>query len=315
MADDISAPAPARAPAPLWHAFTQLALVVLIFGTSWPLLKSGIQAGATPIWFAAARACCGALGAFALVSALGLLRWPTRRDWPIILSNGILQLALFFALGNLALRYIPAGRSAVLAYTTTLWLVPLEALAGGSRLDLWRGLGLLAGLSGVAVLLNPLAVDWSRPGVLTGHVFLLLAALSWAVAIFHGRRHPWDGLSPLQVLPWQMAVASMVLVSLAAVAEPAGRLPVVPPVVLTLIYVGLLGGPAAIWSATSVSRALPTLVSSLGFLGVPVLGVIVSTLWLGESLTPPLIVGAVLVLLGLAIVALGIDRQRRRTAS
>ena len=128
--------------APLWHAFTQLALVVLIFGTSWPLLKSGIQAGATPIWFAAARACCSTLSAFAFVGALGLLRWPTRRDWPIILSNGILQLALFFALGNLALRYIPAGRSAVLAYTTTLWLVPLEVLTGGSRLDLWRGLAL-----------------------------------------------------------------------------------------------------------------------------------------------------------------------------
>jgi drug/metabolite transporter (DMT)-like permease len=96
---------------------------------------------------------------FAFVGALGLLRRPTRRDWPIILSNGILQLALFFALGNLVLRYIPAGRSAVLAYTTTLWLVPLEALAGGSRLDLWCGLGLFAGLSGVAVLLNPLPLD------------------------------------------------------------------------------------------------------------------------------------------------------------
>jgi len=36
---------------------------------------------------------------------------------------------------------------------------------------------------------------------------------------------------------------------------------------------------------------LPTLVSSLGRLGVPVVGVIVSTLWLGESLTPALLVG------------------------
>ncbi len=312
MADDVGAAAPPSAQAPLWHAFAQLALVVFIFGTSWPLLKSGIQAGATPIWFAAARACCSALGAFAFVSALGLLRWPTRRDWPIILSNGILQLALFFALTNLALRYIPAGRSAVLAYTTTLWLAPLEVLTGGSRLDLWRGLGLLAGLSGIAVLLNPLALDWSRHDVLTGHGFLLLAALSWAVAIFHARRHAWDGLSPLEVLPWQMAVASLVLLPFAAFAEPAGRLPAVPTVVLTLAYVGLLGGPIAIWAATSVSRALPTLVSSLGFLGVPVLGVIVSTLWLGESLTTPLVGGAALVLLGIVIVALATDRQRRR---
>ena len=45
------------------------------------------------------------------------------------------------------------------------------------------------------------------------------------------------------------------------------------------------------------------------------LGVIVSTLWLGESLTLPLVIGAVLVLLGIVIVALGFDRERRREAS
>jgi len=132
------------------------------------------------------------LGAFAFVGALGLLRWPTRRDWPIILSNGILQLALFFALGNLALRYIPAGRSAVLAYTTTLWLVPLEALAGGSRLDLWRGLGLVAGLSGVAVLLNPLALDWSRRRTGAGrHRF---DSLAWR--ILDATSRDWRGARP-----------------------------------------------------------------------------------------------------------------------
>jgi drug/metabolite transporter (DMT)-like permease len=84
---------------------------------------------------------------------------------------------------------------------------------------------------------------------------------------------------------------------------------------VALAYVGLFGGPVAIWAATSVSRDLPTLVSSLGFLGVPVVGVIVSTLWLGESLPPALLVGAGLVLLGLVVVALATDRQTRREAS
>jgi drug/metabolite transporter (DMT)-like permease len=307
-AGNAAAPATPSAPAPRWHAFAQLALVGLIFGTSWPVLKNGIEAGATPLWFTAARACCGTLGGFALVGALGLLRWPRRRDRPIILSVGILQLAAFFTLTNLALRYIPAGRSAVLAYTTTLWLVPLEALTGGERLDLPRSLGLLAGLGGVAVLLNPLALDWSQPDVLISHVLLLLAALGWAIAIFHARRHAWDGFSPLQALPWQMLVASLAVIVLAAIAEPAGRLPAVPAVTFALIYVGLFGGPVATWAATSVARDLPTLVSSLGFLGVPVVGVIVSTLWLGEPLTPPLLVGAALIFLGLVVVALANDR-------
>jgi drug/metabolite transporter (DMT)-like permease len=284
-------------------AYAQLAAVALIFGTSWPLLKQGVAAGATPVWFAAGRASCSTLGAFALVAALRLLRLPRQRDLPIILSTGALQLAAFFVLSNLGLRFVPAGRSVLLAYTTSLWLVPLEAVTGGDRLNMQRALALVAGLAGVVVLLNPLAIDWTEPGVLAGHGLLLLAALSWAFAILHARRHSWQGFSPLQALPWQTLVATVLLVPLAAFAEPEGRLPAVPAVIVTLVYLGFFGGPIAIWAATSVSRALPPLVSSIGFLWVPVIGIMVSTLWLGEPLTLPLLLGAALVLIGLVVVA------------
>ncbi len=98
-------------------AFAQLALVAFIFGTSWPLLKQGIAAGATPLWFAVGRASCSALGAFVLVAALRLLRLPRWSDLPIIISIGALQLGLFFALSNLGLRLVPAGQSALLHMT------------------------------------------------------------------------------------------------------------------------------------------------------------------------------------------------------
>jgi drug/metabolite transporter (DMT)-like permease len=293
-------------------AYVQLAIVALIFGISWPLLKQAVAAGATPVWLAAARAGCSTLGAFALVAALRLLRVPRRRDLPIIFSNGALQLAAFFALGNLGLRFVPAGRSVLLAYTTSLWLAPLEAVTGGDRLNVRRTLALVAGLAGVAVLLNPLAIDWTDSGVLVGHGFLLLAALSWALAIFHTRRHSWQGFSPLQALPWQTLVATALLVPLAAIAEPEGHLPAVPSVILTLLYSGFFGGPIAIWAATAASRALPSLVSSIGFLGVPVIGIVVSTLWLGEPLTLPLFLGAVLVLIGLIVVATAQPRRLSR---
>jgi drug/metabolite transporter (DMT)-like permease len=92
-------------------------------------------------------------------------------------------------------------------------------------------------------------------------------------------------------------------VPLAAVTEPEGSLPAAPSVIVTLVYLGFLGGPIAIWAATAASRALPSLVSSIGFLGVPVIGIIVSTVWLGEPLTLPLFLGAALVLIGLVVVA------------
>jgi drug/metabolite transporter (DMT)-like permease len=43
-------------------------------------------------------------------------------------------------------------------------------------------------------------------------------------------------------------------------------------------------------------------VTSLGFLGVPAIGLVISTLWLGEAITPSLVLGAVLIALGLILV-------------
>jgi drug/metabolite transporter (DMT)-like permease len=280
-------------------AFGQLAVVVVLFGVSWPVMKLGLANGATPIWFAAGRADLGAVASFALVLSLRRLRLPAPSDLPIIASIGVLQLSAFFVLINLGLRLVSAGRSAVLAYTTSLWLVPLAALAG-ERIGGRRMVGVALGLAGIVVLIDPLAID-ATGEVLAGYGFLLTAALCWALAILHSRRHAWR-LSPLQALPWQMLVAAILLTGLAAAIEPQGRMAPSSPAVLALLYLGVLAGPVATWAATSVARALPMLVSSIGFLGTPVVGIVLATLWLNEPLSATLLLGASLVLVGVAVV-------------
>src|SRR5437764_5847086 len=108
-------------------AYLQLGLNIVLFGLSWPMIKIGLQA-ASPLWFAAARATLSATTAFLLLAFLGRLKWPPRADWPIVLSVGALQLACFFAFANLGMQSLPAGRSSVLAYTASLWVVPLLLL-------------------------------------------------------------------------------------------------------------------------------------------------------------------------------------------
>ena len=262
-------------------------------------MKVGL-ADATPIWFAAVRAGLGTVVSFIMLAALGRLARPTRADLPIVLSIGILQLTCFFAFSCLGLRLVPAGRSALLAYTTSLWLVPLAALTG-ERIGARRIAGALAGLAGIAVLLDPFGLDWARLDVLLGYGLLLLAALCWALAIFHARRHVWH-LSPLEVLPWQLLLATVLLTLLAIAAEPGGHIAMTTPVLASLAYIGIVAGPLGSWGATSAARALPTVTSSVGFLGVPVLGVVVSTLWLGEPVNVSLVLGGLLVLAGLALV-------------
>jgi len=84
------------------RALLLLAIPVLLIGVGWPINKVAL-AGIPPLWFAAGRTVLSTLVAAFTLLALRQWRLPTRRDIPIIVSVGLLQLALFFALTNEAL--------------------------------------------------------------------------------------------------------------------------------------------------------------------------------------------------------------------
>lgn len=283
-------------------AWLQLGLVIVLFGLAWPVIRIGLGAS-TPIWMAAARATLSATTAFVLVAALKRLAWPGRADWPIILSVGALQLTCFFAFANLGVQIVPPGRSGVLAYTTMLWMVPLSWMVG-EKVGRRAFLGAALGAAGILVLVDPLRFDWSDRKVMLGHGWLLAAGFTWALAILHARRHSWR-MSPLDVLPWQMGVATVLLWLLAFTLEPAGHLDLQQPSLwIALLYLGVLAGPTATWAAVSVARALPPVTGSLGMLGVPLLGIASSVVLVGEPVTWPLAIGTTLVIAGIAIVIL-----------
>jgi drug/metabolite transporter (DMT)-like permease len=286
-------------------AYLQLAATVALFGLTWPFIKIGLAA-ATPVWLAAARASLSAMSAFALLALVGRLQWPTRADWPIVLSVGAFQLTLFFTFANLGVQIVPPGRSGVLAYTTMLWMVPLSLLVGepvGRRAIA----GALLGLLGIVVLIDPWRLDWSDRTVVEGHGWLLLAGFSWALAVLHARRHRWH-LQPLDVLPWQMSVATVLLWILAFVVEPHGHLDTGRAELwIALGYIGVFAGPTGTWAAVSVARALPPVTGALGMLGVPLLAIASSVVLVGEPITASLLIGTALIIGGIAIVIL--DRK------
>jgi drug/metabolite transporter (DMT)-like permease len=281
-------------------AWLQLAAAIVLFGVAWPIIKIGLTAG-TPVWMAAARASLSCATAFVLLTAMRRLATPTSADWPIILTVGAFQLTCFFAFANLGVQEVPAGRSGVLAYTTMLWMVPLSLLIGEPVG--WRGfVGAALGVAGIVVLVDPLRFDWSDARILAGHVWLLAAGFSWAIAIAHSRRHRWH-MSPLEVLPWQMLVASVLLWILAFLLEPNGYLdPDKGALWLSLIYLGIFAGPTATWASVSVARALPPITGALGMLGVPLLGIASSVVLLNEPITLPLALGTTLAIAGIAVV-------------
>jgi drug/metabolite transporter (DMT)-like permease len=288
-----------------------LITVVLAWGLLWPVNKVLLESF-SPLWVVAVRSAIAAIALFVLAMVRGRLSLPPRPDVPIVLSITLLHMVGFGALAAWGLHLVPTGRSVVLAYTTPLWVVPGAWLFLNERLTAMRIAGVLMGLAGLAVLFNPSTFDWTSRAAVLGNGAIVLGAFLWAASILHIRGHRWRS-TPLDLVPWEMLLATVIVTSLAwmidGVPAPAwsGRL------VALLLYAGIPGMAVAYWATALASRNLPAVTTSLGLLATPVLSVVVATLWLGEPLTRALVAAIVLILGGVALGATTQDSSRPRS--
>jgi drug/metabolite transporter (DMT)-like permease len=265
-------------------------------------MKIGIEF-IPPVFFGALRMFVGAAFMFIVVRAYGKITLPSYADWPMVVSVGVLQMAIPTALMHFSLSFVEAGRASLLAFTHPIWVAPLAFIFLRERLNWGTIGGLMVGMLGLLVLFNPFGFNWTDQDVLLGNGLLILSALSWAIGIVHVRLHNWNA-SPLALSPWQMLVSGMLLISLSLLREDPSETVWNQNLILVLTFVGIAATGFAYWGAVMVAKSLPAMVSSLGFLGVPIVGVLSSALLLSEPLTLTLKLGTGLILGGLVIMTL-----------
>lgn len=283
-------------------AFLALAAAVTSWGIGWPVNR-GILYYLTPLSGVAIRSAIAAVALFAIAAMQRRLSLPSRQDMPVVLSIALLHMVGYAVLVSVGLLFVPVGRSVVLAYTTPLWVTPGAALLLGERLTVPRAAGVVLGLAGLAVLFNPLAFDWHDKTALFGNGVLLAAAVLWAASILHIRAHRWQA-APFDLLPWEMALATLVLGVMAMTVDGWPRVEWTPNLIGLLLYSALPGSALAFWGAAVASRDLPAVTTSLGLLAAPVIGIAASALALGETPTLSLAVAVVLIIGGIALGAL-----------
>jgi drug/metabolite transporter (DMT)-like permease len=282
-------------------AFLLLGAIILVWGINWPVMKVGLGS-IPPFWFGGLRLLLGSISLFLVAAFRGRLTLPALADWPVVATVGLVQMAGFLALVNIALLHVPAGRSAVLCYTTPLWVAPGAALFLGETLSRRKLAGLALGLAGLLILFEPGSFDWSNHPLLLGNAFLLGAALLWALTILHIRGHRWHG-SALDLAPWQQLTGALPLLAVAFLVEGGpDAIDWKWSTLLVLAYNGPIASGFAYWAAVAVTRRLPALTSSLAFLAVPVMGLTASAVALGEHPQPALLLGFLLILIGLVLV-------------
>jgi len=212
----------------------------------------------------------------------------------------LLHMVGFAVLATLALQFVQAGRSTVLAYTSVLWAPLFAALFLGERVSPRRVIGLGLGILGLVVIFNPLTFDWRDGRAVFGNAALLAGALLWGISIVHNRAHTWRATA-FQLAPWQALLAAVILVGIAAATEGVPEIDWSVRSVLLLLFAGIPGTALAYWAVAVASSSLPAATTSIGLLGTPAVSVIVSMVMLGEQPTVSLILALVLILAGVIV--------------
>ena len=283
-------------------AFVLLVLLSLTWGFHWVVVKTGLDY-MPPLTYGTLRLLGGLLTMLVILGVQRRISLPPRADVPIILSIGFGQIASGILITHLALEAVPAGRSSVLLYSMPLWVAVLLYLRFRTKPRRNELIGLVLGVGGIVILINPTVINWTIPGEVLGTLGLICAAIFWAGVAIHVRRHRWVS-RPLDLQPW-MLIAALVPVTLAALLLESGRtIRWEPATVLILLYSGPLATAFAHWASQSITRSLGALASGIGFLAVPVIGLASGAVFLHESLGPLDIAGFALVLAGIAATSL-----------
>lgn len=285
-----------------YRILSLFAFIIFSWGLAWPVNKIGLMY-MSPLWYTAIRLIIGTSTMMALVIGLKKFSIPKFKEYPLIIIIGLLQISVYIFLANIGLAYLPAGRSSLIAYTTPLWVMPATAIFFHEREGWLRWLGFFLGLGGLTILLSPWDMNWHDPHVLFGSAMLLLASLSWAISMLAARYMHWSK-PPLELMPWQLLIGTLPILIFAFIKEPHLTVTWNSALILSLAYTGVLVTGLSYWSGLVITRELPTLIASLGFLLVPVFSLFLSAMFMHEQITIPTLIAIVSILAGLVCVIL-----------
>jgi drug/metabolite transporter (DMT)-like permease len=294
---------------PRWQAIALIATLSLIWGYNWVMMKVAVTY-APPFAFAALRFLGGAIVLMVTLKLMGrsLKARELRPRWRVIMLIGLLQTALCFGLVTWALATGAAGRSAVLNYTMPLWVLVFSVLILKEKVPGAQWGAAALALIGIVLI----SVAGGKSGSLPAVMLALGAGLTWGLGVVVTKRATRVApIDPLALTAWQM-LAGALMICVVALIVPEGPIDWSPGFITALLYNIGPATPLAYVIWFTLLNRLDAGLASLGILLTPLLGLLLSTLQLGER--PGLVEGVGMGLILLAIAGLGwvSGRQARK---
>ena len=279
-------------------------LLLLILGTIWGSSYLFIKVAVVEIpvmTLITGRLLLAAIILWILHWVLGQSMQHSKSLWKTYAVMGILSGALPYSLIAWGERYIPSSLAALLQATMPIFTVILAIfLSDDGRMTWTRVIGIVVGFVGVGILVAPDILHGMQANLL-GQLAIVLSSASYAGAAIFARKR-LRGQPPLASTTGQMTMGAILTLPLSLLIDRPFHLSPSLPAVASWLSLTVLGTVIAyIIYYALIERTSATFVSTVTYV-IPVNGLVLGALVLGEPLTLVLAASSVLILFGVLLV-------------
>lgn len=285
----------------VWLVFLALGF---FWGSSYLWIKIGLGS-LPPLTLIAGRLLLGA-AFLAVVVAVARQELPRRpMQYAHLLVMSLVNIVVPFILITVGEQTIDSALASILNATVPLTVIVLAPLfLPEERITVAKVAGLALGFSGVILLVAPDLVNLGDAD-LSGELMMLGSSVSYGIGNVYARRNV-RGLRPMIPALFQVSFAALVVVPLALVIDrPLETVRPAPDALAAVLWLGLLGSGFAYLCYFTILQAWGATRTSMVAYLLPVVGIALGAVVLGDPVTVNRIAGTALVIAGIALVNSG----------
>ena len=274
-----------------------LAFTMLLWAGAFVGIKVAVPA-VGPVGVAASRACIGLLVLAPLWAFRGGDLPGSTRQWMLLIAMAELNVAVPFTLISYAELTVSAGVASLVMGTGPLFaMVGAHYFNEGDPMSLRRALGVAMGFGGIAVVVGPNAFGEVGATPLIALSALVAASMCYVAS---GLLVRLIDLPPLSLAVLALAISGATLLPIAA-AIGVDKEAIDRNVVMTLLFLGIFPTGLAYVLRFHLIARIGYATFALGVNMIPIFGVLLGVVLLGEELTPPVLIALCLIVGGLLI--------------
>lgn len=284
-------------------AYLAWGTICIIWGTTYLAIKIGVS-DLPPFLFAGFRwIIAGPL--FISILFIKKYKLPTFKDIKHLAVVGILLLGFGNGLVVVGEQWLPSGLTSLLITTLPFWIVGIESFVPkGPKLNLTVVLGLLTGLVGVSVIFSENLTDIWNAEYFPGVISLLTAMAAWGSGTVYSKYNKVS-VHPIMGAAVQMVIAGVLQILLGLSLGEWEKFYFTTESFLAFSYLTFVASILGYGSYMYAVSHLPiSFVSTYTYIN-PVIALTLGWLVLDETISLEIIIGAVVIFGGVALVRRG----------